>query len=114
MKQSRLNRLDTERSLAKIRVGALINRLQKHALGELRGSSGGANELGEKGGGTSVPAEMSDSQVRSACFLIDRLIARAENPRDINVTGHISLESLIAAAAAKADDRPDADRHTAH
>jgi hypothetical protein len=108
---ARLNRLDTERVLMRIKASKLVERLQKFAMDELYYPTGGT---GGSKPGELVKATMSPEQVRAACFLVERLIARAENPRDINVSGHISLESLIASAAAKADDESDRSSDTAH
>lgn len=33
---------------------------------------------------------MTDSQVRSACFLIERTLAKASNPLDVNVNGNLT------------------------
>jgi hypothetical protein len=59
----------------RIRVSMLMKRLEDHATGKL---------------------EMSPQQAKSLHFAIDRVIPRAEAPKDINL--HLSLEELIAAS----------------
>jgi len=72
---ARLNKRHSELVLARIRTSQLVNRLQNSVLPD------------EKGQVTPLTAE----QVRSACFLIERTLARAENPKDLNVTGNLSI-----------------------
>ncbi len=69
----RLNPRNTDAVLAKIKTIQLTNRLQNHALGKLK-------------------KPMEDSQVRAASFLIERLLARAAAPLDLNVNGTIIVE----------------------
>lgn len=99
---ARLNRRHSELVLKRIRTSQLVARLQDHALGTLKGPVGAAGGGAEKG--ESKPVEMTDSQVRAAIFLIERTIAKAENPRDINVAGSITLENLIVGIAESHDD----------
>lgn len=66
----------------RIKVGLLVKRLEDHAHGLV---------------------EMSQSQVNAAKFLIERVVARAESPRQVDVTGHISLERLLVGAALSED-----------
>ncbi len=89
---TRLNRRHTESVLAKIRTSQLVNRLQDNALGNI---------------------EMTKSQVESAKFLIERTIAKAEQPRELNLTGNITLEKLITGAL-DSDDRRDSPSIATH
>jgi hypothetical protein len=77
---ARLNRMDTERVLTRIRLSQLVNRLQDNALGKLK----------YKG----QQAFMTADQIRCATFLIERKIARAEAPKYMSVdfAGRIEVE----------------------
>lgn len=82
---ARLNKLDTSRVLERIKLSQLINRLQDNALGKLKITNGE-----NKGKATF----MTESQVSAAKFLIERRVARAEAPKDLNLTfaGRIEVE----------------------
>lgn len=80
---ARLNRLDTERVLQRIKTTQLIRRVQNHALGTL------TNDV------TKEPMQLTDSQLKASIFLIERTIARAEAPKDVNLSGTITLTDLI-------------------
>jgi hypothetical protein len=108
---ARLNRRHSELVLRRIKTSNLVERLQAHAMGKLTGP---VYEDGKAVPGKSRPVEMSDSQVRATIFLIERTIAKAENPRDINVSGSVTLEQLITGAAAEVPDDADAASRTAH
>jgi hypothetical protein len=66
---ARLNRKHTEQVLERIRYSALIARLQENALGQLKNPNTGA------------PIEMSEGQIRSAIFLLERKLAKAVAPK---------------------------------
>lgn len=85
----RLNRNHSESVLRRIQTSQLVNRLQKHALGLLRGPPKEANPEGDL-------ISMTDSQVRATCFLIERSLAKAEAPKQIELSGKLTLEQLIA------------------
>lgn len=72
-----------ERVRERIRTGLLLRRLQDHALGSV---------------------EMTKSQVAAAEFLLSRIAPRAEAPRNLNVTGTLTLTDLIHQAIA---DQPE-------
>lgn len=76
---ARLNRLDTERVLARIKLSQLTNRLQDNALGLLKSPN------------TGEPVSMNDGQIQSAKFLLERMLARAVAPQDLNLHGDLSL-----------------------
>lgn len=78
---ARLNRNHTASVLERIRLSNLVARLQDNALGKLKGRTGGF-------------VEMTDGQIRSACFLIERRLARAEAPKTLNLdfAGKIQIE----------------------
>jgi len=93
----------------------MVSRLQSHAMGTLTGASG--CKAGEPAGATkgeSHAVAMTDSQVRAAIFLIERTIARAENPRDINVAGHVTLERLITGALEESEHDADQPSRSTH
>lgn len=78
---ARLNRLDTERVLERIKLSQLVNRLQDNALSQLKNP----NDV-------SKPVTMTDGQIRSATFLIERRLGKAVLPQDINLAGNITVE----------------------
>lgn len=82
---ARLNRMDTERVLARIKLSQLVNRLQDNALGNLKITKG--EKKGEQ-------TWMTEGQLRSAIFLIERKMGKAENPKDLNLNfaGRIEVE----------------------
>jgi hypothetical protein len=86
---ARLNTRHSELVIKRIRTGALVDRLQKHALGTLRFPTGGA---GGSKRGESKPGVMTESQVRAAAFLIERTIARAQAPLNVAMSGDIIVE----------------------
>lgn len=67
----RLNKRHSDLVLKRIKTSQLINRLQDNALGTLKFMTG--KNKGE-------PYQLTDGQVRSAIFLIERTVARAEKP----------------------------------
>lgn len=79
---ARLNKLDTERVLERIRLSQLVNLLQNNAMGTLKTTTG------ENAG---KPYELSKSRAQSAMFLIERKLARAVAPQDLNVNGNITV-----------------------
>jgi hypothetical protein len=79
----RLNRNHSELVLKRIKTSQLVNRLQDHTFGTLTGPP---TEEYPKG----RPIQMTDSQVRSACFLIERTLAKAVLPQDLNINGNLT------------------------
>lgn len=71
---ARLNPRHSELVLKRIKTSQLVNRLQDNALGKVI---------------------LTPEQVRSACFLIERTLAKAENPKDIHLRGELTLHQLI-------------------
>lgn len=67
----RLNRNHSESCLARIKTSQLLNRLQNHGLGK---------------------AEMRKTEIQAAIFLVERTLARAVAPQDLNVHGDITVE----------------------
>jgi hypothetical protein len=78
---ARLNPRNTEIVLAKLKAEQLLEKLQNHALN------------GD---------EMEKSQVTAATWLLGRILAQAEAPRQLNV--NLSLSDLIKQSV---DGRPD-------
>lgn len=78
---ARLNRHHSEQVLARIQLSNLVTRLQKNALRQLRNPNNGEEII-----------TMSDGEIRSAMFLIERKLAKAEAPRDLNVNGTLRVE----------------------
>jgi len=66
---ARLNPRHSELVLRRIKTSQLVNRLQDNALGKI---------------------VLTPEQIRSATFLIERTVARAEAPKDINLSGSMS------------------------
>lgn len=81
---ARLNRNHSEQVLERIKLSQLVNRIQLNALGELKSPNDKDKTV-----------EMTDGQLRSAIFLIERKLAKAEAPRNLNVSGEINLIELI-------------------
>jgi len=77
----RLNKLDTERVLRRIKLSQLVSRLQNNALGLLKSPNDRKKEV-----------QMTDSQIRSATFLVERAMAKAVAPQDINLQGNLTVE----------------------
>lgn len=78
---ARLNRNHSELVLQRIRVSNLVTRLQKNALRQLRNPNK-PDEI----------VSMSDGEIRSAIFLIERTIAKAEAPKDLNINGTVLVQ----------------------
>lgn len=75
---ARLNPRNTESVLAKIKADQLIEKLQNHAL--------------EQG-------EMEKSQVTAATWLLSRILSQAEAPKNIHLTGELTLSQLVEQAS---------------
>ena len=82
---ARLNRNHSESVLKRIKTSQLVNRLQDHALGTLRGPPTEEHPEGKL-------IEMSKAQVSAAVFLIERTLAKAEAPKNLNLTGGITVQ----------------------
>jgi hypothetical protein len=67
---ARLNPRNTESVLQKIKAGQLLEKLQKHAL---------------------ESEQMVKSQVTAATWLLDRILARAEAPKHLNVDANVKF-----------------------
>jgi hypothetical protein len=67
---ARLNPRHSELVLKRIKTSQLINRLQDNAMGEF---------------------EMDPTAAANARFLIERTLAKAEAPKDLNVTGNLNM-----------------------
>ena len=89
---ARLNRNHSEQVIQRIRTSQLVNRLQDHVFGTLKGPPSQSHPDG-------APLALTDSQVRSACFLIERTLAKAESPKTVNLNGTLTLTQLIEKAA---------------
>lgn len=76
---ARLNKLHTEQVLARIKLSQLVNLLQNNAMGTLKAAK------------TGEPYELSKGRIHSATFLVDRLLARAVAPQDLNVNGNMTV-----------------------
>lgn len=93
----------------KIRVSQLVNMLQQDAFGLLRTAALGTDGRplrNADGTAIMVPYELSDGRRASARFLIERVIPRAEAPRDFRIgvfraygSDGYSQDALLAADA---------------
>lgn len=88
---ARLNRNHSEKVLERIQLSNLVTRLQKNALRQLKNPNN-TDEL----------LTMTDGEIKSATFLIERKLARAVAPQDINLTATVSLVDELKAARARA------------
>lgn len=78
---ARLNRNHSEQVLERIKLSNLVTRLQKNALRQLRNPNNPEEIL-----------TMSEGEIRSAIFLIERKLAKAEAPKNLNLTGGITVQ----------------------
>lgn len=85
---ARLNRMHSDKVVERIQVSNLVTRLQKHALRQLKNPNDKSD------------ITMSPSEVDAAKFLIERKLARAVAPQDLNVKGSMT----VVIQAAKHDD----------
>lgn len=76
----------------RIRTSKLVERLIKHSLGEV---------------------EMSPQQAASLRFAIERVIPRAEAPKQLDITGRLTLDQLLTEAlnVPVSDGRPASHSH---
>lgn len=77
---ARLNRHHSEKVLERIQLSNLVTRLQKNALRQLKDPND-KNKL----------LTMTEGEIRSAIFLIERKLAKAEAPKDLNLTGTLNV-----------------------
>jgi len=84
---ARLNRNHSDLVLKRIKTSQLVNRLQDHALGTLRGPPSEEHPDGRL-------IEMSKAQVSAAVFLIERTLAKAEAPKSLNLSGGITVQII--------------------
>lgn len=78
---ARLNRNHSEQVLERIQLSQLVTRLQNNALEKLRDPNDKDKVV-----------HMTEGQITSAKFLIERKLARAVAPQDINLAGSITVE----------------------
>lgn len=76
---ARLNRHHSEQVLERIRLSTLVTMLQKDALGQLKNPN------------TDEYMELSEGRRKSAIFLIERKLARAEAPKKLDVDGLLKI-----------------------
>jgi hypothetical protein len=67
---ARLNPRNSEAIMLKIKAAQLVEKLQNHALNN---------------------QEMGKSQVTAATWLLERILARAENPKEHHHTGDLNI-----------------------
>lgn len=89
---ARLNKKHTDSVLARIQTSQLVNRLQGHALGTLKGPPCADHPKGKE-------IWLTDGQIRAACFLIERTLAKAEAPKKLELSGEITLIEALRKAA---------------
>lgn len=77
---ARFNRHHSEQVLERIQLSNLVTRLQKNALRQLKDPND-KNKL----------LTMTEGEIRSAIFLIERKLAKAEAPKDLNLTGTLNV-----------------------
>lgn len=77
---ARLNRHHSEQVLERIQLSNLVTRLQKNALRQLKDPND-KNKL----------LTMTEGEIRSAIFLIERKLAKAEAPKDLNLSGTLNV-----------------------
>lgn len=88
---ARLNRHHSDSVLERIQLSNLVTRVQKFALHELKNSAD--------------PTQfdsMTDAELRAAMFLIERKLARATAPQQLNVS--VTLSELIRQSLGLPDD----------
>jgi hypothetical protein len=66
---ARLNRNHSELVLKRIKTSQLVNRLQDNAFGKI---------------------ELTEGQIQCAKFLIERTVAKAVMPQDLNINGNLT------------------------
>ena len=76
---ARLNRNHSELVLKRIQVSNLVTRMQKNALRQLRNP----NDVNEV-------LSMTQSEIDCAKFLIERTVAKAVLPQDLNINGNLT------------------------
>lgn len=86
----RLNLKHSEQVLERIKLSQLLNRLQQNGLGTLKSPKG-------------EPYSLSRSEVTSITWLLERKLARAEAPRELKVSGELTLVELIKQASSATD-----------
>lgn len=77
---ARLNRHHSEQVLERIQLSNLVTRLQKNALRQLKDPND-PNKL----------LTMTEGEIRSAIFLLERKLAKAEAPKDLNLNGTLNI-----------------------
>lgn len=79
---ARLNPRHSALVLKRIKTSQLLNRLQDNAMGTLKTSKGELYEL-------------TKGERASIIWLLERTLARAEAPKQLQVTGELTLIELI-------------------
>lgn len=77
---ARLNRNHSEQVLERIQLSNLVTRLQKNSLRQLRNPNNPEEII-----------TMTEGEIRSATFLIERKLARAVAPQDLNLKGSVTV-----------------------
>lgn len=67
----RLNRNHSESCIKRIKASQLLNRIQNHGLGL---------------------EDMTKTQLQAACFLVERILARAVAPQDVNLKANVTVQ----------------------
>lgn len=86
----RLNKRHSELVIQRIKASQLLNRLQDNALGLLKDKNGD-------------PCELSKGQRGSIEWLLERILARAEAPKELKVSGELTLVEILRKAAERGD-----------
>ena len=81
----RPRREHSARIIQTIDVPGLVKLLQANARGKLKKRGPDHVDKNGRRHKTSVPMELSESRQRSAIFLIERVIPKAEAPKDLNL-----------------------------
>jgi hypothetical protein len=53
---------------------------------------------------TGEEISMTDAELRAACFLIERKLAKAEAPKELKVSGELTLVEILREAAKPSGD----------
>ena len=87
-----IGRTAVERVAKRMRFAQLVKRLEDfslQAVEQVPTANGGTQELYVAAKGKR-PIVMTAAQVKSTCFLVERLMPKAEAPKDVNLNGAMS------------------------